>query len=92
MLVNLALKVFSKFHRIYNKSIPNVKGTGLGLYWVREIIKNFGGSISVSSEENRKGTIFHIELPIYESSKIRYINKLLELTKRRAKQMENENE
>ena len=32
-------KIFNKFYRIYNKEIPNVKGTGLGLYRVREIIK-----------------------------------------------------
>ena len=31
--------IFNKFHRIYNRNIPNVKGTGLGLYWVKEIIK-----------------------------------------------------
>ena len=85
-------KVFSKFHRIYDKDIPNVKGTGLGLYWVREIIKNFGGKISLSSEGKQKSSTFRIELPIYESSKKRYINKLLKLTKRKTKQMEKNNE
>lgn len=74
-------KVFNKFHRIYNHEIPNVKGTGLGLYWAREIIKSHGGSISVSSEGKNKGTTFKIELPIYKLSKIRYINKLLQSTK-----------
>jgi two-component system phosphate regulon sensor histidine kinase PhoR len=85
-------KVFSKFHRIYDKDIPNVKGTGLGLYWVKEIIKNFGGRISLSSEGKYKGSTFRIELPIYESSKKRYINKLLKLTKRKTNQMESKNE
>ena len=32
-------KIFNKFYRIYNKEIPNVKGTGLGLYRVRENLK-----------------------------------------------------
>jgi len=85
-------KVFSKFYRIYNKDIPNVKGTGLGLYWVREIIRNFGGNISLSSEGKYKGCAFRIELPIYEASKKRYINKLLELTKRNTNQMGNSDE
>ncbi len=83
-------RVFTKFHRIYSKNIPNVKGTGLGLYWVREIIKNFGGIISVSSEGESRGSTFRIELPIYRASKQRYINKLLELTRR--EKMEHVNE
>jgi len=74
--------VFEKFYRIYNESIPSVKGTGLGLYWVKEIIKNHGGQISISSKGMNKGTMFRIELPIYQTSKKRYIEKLLKLTQR----------
>ncbi|MCL5030441.1 MAG: HAMP domain-containing histidine kinase [Bacteroidetes bacterium] len=61
-------KIFNKFHRVYNGNIPNVKGTGLGLYWVREIIKSHGGKISASSAGDDKGTTFRIELPIYKST------------------------
>jgi signal transduction histidine kinase len=74
-------KIFNKFHRIYNKDIPSVKGTGLGLFWSKEIIKKHGGTISASSEGKNKGTTFKIELPIYKSSKVRYINKLLRRSK-----------
>lgn len=56
--------IFQKFYRIYDENIPNVKGTGLGLYWVKEIIKNHNGKISVKSEGKGKGTTFIIELPI----------------------------
>ncbi len=42
-------KIFNKFHRIYNPESPNVKGTGLGLYWVKEIVKYHGGKIGVYS-------------------------------------------
>ena len=70
-------KVFNKFHRIQNNNIPNVKGTGLGLYWTKEIIRNHGGKISVLSEGENKGTKFTIELPVYQASKKRFINKLL---------------
>lgn len=75
--------IFNKFQRIYNKDIPNVKGTGLGLYWVKEIIKNHGGHISVSSEGRNKGTTFRIELPIYSVSKKRYTKYLLKITNKR---------
>lgn len=62
-------KIFNKFYRIYNQNIPNVKGTGLGLYWVKEIIKNHSGKISAYSEGINKGTTFRIELPVYHESK-----------------------
>ena len=58
-------KIFNKFYRIYGKNIPNVKGTGLGLYRVKELIKTHHGKISVSSEGEGKGTTFRIGLPIY---------------------------
>lgn len=58
-------KIFQKFHRIYDKDIPNVKGTGLGLYVVREIIKNHKGKIFAFSEGKGKGAKFIIEFPVY---------------------------
>ena len=58
-------KVFKKFHRIYNPESPNVKGTGLGLYWVKEIIKQHRGKIEVASPGINKGATFRIELPAY---------------------------
>ncbi len=79
-------KIFDKFHRIYGPDIPNVKGTGLGLYWAKEIIRYHGGTISASSDGLGCGAIFRIELPIYRTSKTRYINQLLKLTQKREKQ------
>ena len=58
-------EVFKKFRRVYNPESPTVKGTGLGLYWVREILKQHKGRISVRSEGRNAGTTFHIELPLY---------------------------
>lgn len=63
--INEQKKIFNKFYRVHNESIPNVKGTGLGLYWVKEIIKLHGGKISVHSDGINKGSCFKIELPIY---------------------------
>lgn len=70
-------KIFNKFYRIYNKEIPNVKGTGLGLYRVREIIKAHGGKITVSSEGENEGSTFKIELPAYDALSKRQLKRFL---------------
>ncbi|MGD1006903.1 MAG: HAMP domain-containing sensor histidine kinase [Ignavibacteriaceae bacterium] len=57
--------IFSKFYRIYGANIPNVKGTGLGLYSVKEIIRSHGGKITALSEGIDMGSTFRIELPVY---------------------------
>ena len=85
-------KIFKKFQRIYSGHIPNVKGTGLGLFLVREIIRSHGGAITVSSPGLNGGTTFRIELPVYQASKKRYINHLLRLTRRRQEIEEINNE
>jgi two-component system phosphate regulon sensor histidine kinase PhoR len=76
-------KVFEKFYRIQNRISPNVKGTGLGLYWIREIIRYHGGKISVNSKGRNKGTLFHIELPIYPKTRNRYVQNLLKIAQKR---------
>jgi signal transduction histidine kinase len=81
-------KIFHKFLRIYDQDSPSVKGTGLGLYWVSEIIKSHGGKISVYSPGRNRGTTFTIELPIYQTTKKRYINYLLRVTHRNLNQSE----
>jgi len=78
-------KVFRKFHRVYDKKIPNVRGTGLGLYWVREIIKYHGGKVNVKSDGWNKGTTFTIELPIYGVSKKGFHKKILKRTQKKNK-------
>lgn len=80
--------IFQKFQRIYNKNIPNVKGTGIGLYWAREIIKYHGGKMSVNSAGIGKGTTFIIELPIYQTTRRRRSKRLLKITRKTKQQME----
>lgn len=62
-------KVFDKFYRIYDSNIPNVKGTGLGLYLVKEIIMRHQGKITMLSNGKNMGATFRIRLPVYQESR-----------------------
>ena len=90
--IGIALKdqktIFNKFQRVNNKVIPNVKGTGLGLYWVKEITRLHGGKVTVRSEGQTKGTTFIVELPIYMTSKKMYIRSLLKGTAKKERYLE----
>jgi signal transduction histidine kinase len=55
-------KIFDKFFRVPNNDTKNVKGYGLGLNFVREIVQLHQGSIAVQSVE-KKGTQFTIVIP-----------------------------
>ena len=55
--------VFERFYKVDKSRSTNKESTGLGLYIVKTIIKNHGGTISVSSVENQF-TAFEFTLPI----------------------------
>jgi two-component system, OmpR family, phosphate regulon sensor histidine kinase PhoR len=55
-------KVFEKFFRVRTGYVHNVKGFGLGLDFVRQVIRSHRGHISLTSELN-KGTEVRIFLP-----------------------------
>lgn len=55
-------KVFEKFFRIRTGNVPNVKGFGLGLTFVKSVISSHKGRVDLFSEVN-KGTEVRIFLP-----------------------------
>jgi len=56
-------RVFDAFYRVGDEMTRKIKGTGLGLYLVREIVAAHDGKVQVSSEGNGKGTTVTVTLP-----------------------------
>jgi two-component system, OmpR family, phosphate regulon sensor histidine kinase PhoR len=52
--------VFRKFYRIGNEETRNTKGTGLGLFLVKYIVRSHNGKISIL-DNKPKGSIFEIK-------------------------------
>ncbi|GAB2476732.1 hypothetical protein GCM10011375_21110 [Hymenobacter qilianensis] len=55
--------VFDRFFRVPTGNLHPVKGFGLGLYYVRQVVERHGGHIDVRSEPNR-GSEFSMWLPV----------------------------
>ncbi len=56
-------RIFKRFYRVANLSTQEKKGTGLGLFIVKAVVKKHGGKIWVDSRGEGKGSTFIVQLP-----------------------------
>jgi signal transduction histidine kinase len=55
-------KIFRRFYRIEDEEVRDTKGTGLGLFIVKQTIEKHKGKVTVTAN-HPNGSVFQIELP-----------------------------
>jgi two-component system, OmpR family, sensor histidine kinase SenX3 len=55
--------IFKRFYRVPGRALPQIRGTGLGLFLVRNIARRHGGKVAAESAGEGRGATFILELP-----------------------------
>jgi signal transduction histidine kinase len=56
-------RVFQRFYRVEDGEVRKRRGTGLGLFVVKQLVRNLGGHIEALSEGRGRGTTMRVRLP-----------------------------
>lgn len=59
-------KLFTKFVRTEEAKKFDITGTGLGLYFLKRVAEDHGGTVGVESAGVGKGSTFFVELPVQQ--------------------------
>ena len=57
-------RIFKRFYRAASNDRVKIKGTGLGLFLVRTIVRQHGGDVRATSEGSGKGSTLILKLPL----------------------------
>jgi len=61
---NQLKRIFKRFYRVPGRNAARIRGTGLGLFLVRAIARQHGGSIAAASPGPNLGTTITLTLPL----------------------------